>query len=399
MGSSMQISPRLGAIAASATMAIDARQKAMRREGLPVLSFGAGEPDFPTPELISAAGVAAIHEGHTKYTAVNGIQELREAIGHRLREDLGLSYGPEQITVTNGAKEALYNVFQALLSPGDEVIVPAPYWVSYEAQILLAGGTPVIVPTTEEGGFKLRPEALRVALTPRTRLLMLNSPSNPTGAVYSTEELRALGAVLATTGVGVISDEIYQRISYEGPSPSFAVAVPEMLDRTILINGASKAYSMTGWRIGFAAGPREVIAAMNKVQSHSTSNANSIAQYAAVEAFGGSQTAVESMVAAFKERRGVIVALLNGIPGIRCLEPAGAFYAFPNVRGVLGRSYGGQRIDSSLDLATYLLERAYVATVPGEAFGMPGYLRLSYACSMSTIREGIDRIAKTLAAD
>lgn len=395
----MQISPRLGAIAASATMAIDARQKAMRREGLPVLSFGAGEPDFPTPESIGEAGVAAIHEGHTKYTAVNGIQELREAIGHRLREDLGLSYGPEQITVTNGAKEALYNVFQALLAPGDEVIVPAPYWVSYEAQILLAGGTPVIVPTTEEGGFKLTPESLRAALTPRTRLLMLNSPSNPTGAVYSTEELRGLGSVLAPTGVGVISDEIYQRISYEGPSPSFAVAVPAMLDRTILINGASKAYSMTGWRIGFAAGPREVIAAMNRLQSHSTSNASSIAQYAAVEAFGGPQGAVESMVKAFKERRGVIVALLNGIPGIRCQEPAGAFYAFPNVRGVLGRSYGGQRIDSSLELATYLLERTYVATVPGEAFGTPGYLRLSYACSMSTIREGIDRIAKALAAD
>jgi aspartate aminotransferase len=395
----MHISPRLDAIAPSATMAIDARQKAMARDGLPVLSFGAGEPDFATPAAIAQEGITAIEQGRTKYTAVPGIPELREAIAGRMRADLDLHYSPDQIIVTNGAKEALYNACQALLAPGDEVIVPGPYWVSYEAQILLAGGVPVIVPTDEAGGFRLRPEQLAGALTPRTRLLMLNSPCNPTGAVYSTEELRALGAVLQPTTVGVISDEIYQRISYNGPAPSFASAVPDLFDRTILINGASKSYSMTGWRIGYAAGPLEVIRAMGTIQSHSTSNAASISQYAAVEAFHGPQDAVDAMVEAFRERREVIVALLNGIPGVRCALPDGAFYAFPNVQGVLRRSLRGRQISTSLDLATALLETAYVATVPGEAFGMPGYLRLSYACGMETIHEGVARIAAALAAD
>ena len=394
----MRISPRLDVIAPSATMAIDARQKAMKRDGLPVLSFGAGEPDFPTPEPIAEAGVAAIHGGHTKYTAVNGIPELRQAIAGRIRTDLGITYSPEQIVVTNGAKEALYNAFQALLAPGDEVIIPAPYWVSYEAQVLLAGGVPVIVPTTEEHGFKLRPEQLAAALTARSTLLVLNTPCNPTGAVYSAAELRALADVLAPTGIGVVSDEIYQRISYNGPSPSLVAVAPELYERTVLINGASKAYSMTGWRIGFAAGPLEIIKAMGAIQSHSTSNASSVAQYAAVEAFGGPQRAVDQMAAAFQERRDVIVRLLNDLPGVSCLVPDGAFYAFPNVKGVLGRSIGGHTIESSLDLANYLLEKVYVATVPGEAFGMPGYLRLSYACSMSTIREGLSRIQSALAA-
>lgn len=394
----MVISPRLDAIAPSATMAIDARQKAMKRDGLPVLSFGAGEPDFPTPEPVAEAGVAAIHKGYTKYTAVNGLPELRQAIAARLQADLDVTYTPEQIIVTSGAKEALYNAFQALLAPGDEVIIPAPYWVSYEAQVLLAGGVPVIVPTHEEHGFKLQPEHLAARLTERTRLLVLNTPCNPTGAVYTPAELRALADVLAPTAVGVVADEIYQRISYHGPSPSFAAVAPDLYDRTVLINGASKAYSMTGWRIGFAAGPLQVIKAMGTVQSHSTSNASSVGQYAAVEAFGGPQGAVEQMTAAFKERRDVIVRLLNDLPGVSCLVPDGAFYAFPNVRGVLGRPLGGRAIDSSLDLATYLLEKVYVATVPGEAFGMPGYLRLSYACSMSTIREGLSRIQSALAA-
>jgi aspartate aminotransferase len=379
-------------------MAIDARQRAMRREGLPVLSFGAGEPDFPTPQPIAEAGVDAIHQGHTKYTAVNGIPELREAIADRLRADLDVHYSAEQIIVTNGAKEALFNAFQTLLAPGDEVIIPAPYWVSYEAQVSLAGGKAVIVPTDERSGFKLRPEQLQQHLTPRTRLLVLNSPCNPSGVVYSLEELRALGAVLHPTEVGVVSDEIYQRISYNGPSPSFVSAAPDLFDRTILINGASKAYSMTGWRIGFAAGPLEVIKAMNAIQSHSTSNAATISQYAALTAFRGPQEPVDAMAAAFKERRDVIVGLLNEIPGVRCALPDGAFYAFPDVRDALGRSLNGRCIESSLDLAGYLLESAYVATVPGEAFGTPGYLRLSYACGMETIREGVARIAAALAA-
>jgi aspartate aminotransferase len=394
----MRISPRLDAIAPSATMAIDARQKAMARDGLPVLSFGAGEPDFATPPSIAQAGISAIAEGRTKYTAVPGIPELRAAIAARMRADLDLHYSADQIIVTNGAKEALYNACQALLAPGDEVIVPAPYWVSYEAQIRLAGAVPVIVPTEEQDGFRLRPDRLERALTPQTRLLILNSPTNPTGAVYSADDLRALGEVLGPTEVGVLSDEIYQRISYHGPAPSFASAVGDLFDRTIVINGASKAYSMTGWRIGYAAGPLEVIRAMGKVQSHSTSNAASISQYAAVEAFHGPQDTVDAMVEAFRERRDAIVSLLNGIPGVRCRVPEGAFYAFPNVQGVLGKTLQGHHIETSLDLATYLLETAYVATVPGEAFGMPGYLRLSYACGMETIREGVARIAAALTA-
>ncbi len=392
----MNVSGRLAALAPSATMAIDAKQRAMRREGLPVISFGAGEPDFPTPAPIARAGVAAIDAGYTKYTAVNGIPELREAIAGRLLADIGAHYSPDQIVVTSGAKEALFNAFQALVDPGDEVIIPAPYWVSYEAQVQLAGGIPVIIATREEDGFKLQPADLRERLTSRTRLLVLNTPSNPTGSVYSTEELRALGDVLEATSVGVISDEIYQRISYSGPSPSFVAAVPALADRTVLINGASKSYSMTGWRIGFAAGPLPVIKAMAGIQSHSTSNATSVAQYAAVEAFQGPQDAVDQMARAFKERRDVIVGLLNEIPGVRCAMPEGAFYAFPNVQGVLGRSMGGHVINSSLDLANYLLEKAYVATVPGEAFGTPGYLRLSYACGMDAIHAGLTRIKETL---
>ena len=369
----MHISSRLAAIAPSATMAIDAKAKAMRRDGLPVISFGAGEPDFPTPAPIAQAGVDAIAAGHTKYTTVNGIPELREAISARLESDLGVTYSPEQIIVTNGAKDALYTAFQTLLQPGDEAIIPAPYWVSYEAQVLLAGAKPVIVETQESAGFKLQPAALQAKLTPRTRLLILNTPSNPTGAVYTAAELQALATVLHNTEVGIVTDEIYQRISYNGPSPSFVVAVPELRDRTILINGASKSYSMTGWRIGFAAG-----------------------QYAAVEAFGGPQAEVDAMVRTFKERRDVIVTLLNAIPGVRCAVPDGAFYAFPNVEGVLHRSYGDRRIETSLELAAYLLEQAYVATVPGEAFGAPGYLRLSYACGMPTIEEGLARMRTAL---
>lgn len=393
----MKISARLAAVAPSATMAIDARQKAMKREGLPVISFGAGEPDFRTPTLIADAGKAAIEAGYTKYTAVNGVVELREAIAGRLRDDLDLHYSPEQIIVTNGAKEALYNAFQALLDEGDEVIIPAPYWVSYEAQVVLAGGKPVIVQTREEDGFKLQPGQLRAALTERTRLMVLNSPSNPTGSVYTAGELRALGQILQPTAVGVVSDEIYQRISYNGPSPSFAAAVPDLFDRTILINGASKAYSMTGWRIGYAAGPLEVIKAMSGVQSHSTSNASSVAQYAAIEAYHGPQQEVDRMVAAFRERRDVIVGLLQDLPGVTCNVPGGAFYAFPNVKGVLHKRYGDRAITSSLDLSRFLLESVYVATVPGEAFGIPGYLRLSYACDMETIHAGLARIKEALA--
>ncbi len=393
----MKISARLAAIAPSATMAIDTRQRAMKREGHPVISFGAGEPDFPTPAATAAAGISAIEAGYTKYTAVSGIPELREAIAARLRAEQGLQYSAQQITITTGAKAALFHAFQALIDPGDEVVIPAPYWVSYEAQVLLAGGLPVIVPTAEQNSFKLDPDSLRRSLSAKTRLLVLNSPCNPTGSVYSANELRALGAVLFDSEIGVVSDEIYQRISYDGPSASFASCVPELADRTILINGASKSYSMTGWRIGFAAGPTDIIEAMNSIQSHSTSNASTVSQYAALEAFSGPQTEVARMCEAFKERRDMMVGLLNDIPGFRCSLPSGAFYAFPNVAGVLGRTYGSSVVDTSMELAAYLLERVYVATVPGEAFGAPGYLRLSYACGTPAIQEGIGRIHQTLA--
>ena len=392
----MKISGRVAAIAPSATMMIDARQKELRREGRPIISFGAGEPDFPTPAPVASAGISAIADGCTKYTPVNGILELREAISCRLQSDWSLSYGPEQITITSGAKAALFHAFQALVSAGDEVLIPAPYWVSYEAQVQLAGGVPVIVPTGEADGFKLDPHTLKRHVNARARLLVLNTPCNPTGVVYSSDELRDLGHVLRDSEIGVVSDEIYQRISYDGPSPSFAASVPELAGRTILINGASKSYSMTGWRIGFAAGPLEAIRAMNAVQSHSTSNASSISQYAALEAYRGPQTEVDRMCAAFKERRNAIVSLLNEIPGVRCPMPAGAFYAFPNVQGVLAGWHGSPPLESSADLAAYLLEQAYVATVPGEAFGAPGYLRLSYACSMPEIREGVGRIGAAL---
>jgi len=392
----MQISSKLSTIAPSATMAIDARQKAMKRQGIPVLSFGAGEPDFRTPEHIGQAGSDAITAGYTKYTAVNGIQELREAIAGRLLAELGVSFSADQIIINHGAKEALFNAFQVLLNPGDEVLIPTPYWVSYEAQVLLAGGIPVLIQTEEAKQFKLQPEELAAHLTAKTRILVLNSPCNPTGSVYSAHELKALASVIKPTNVGVVSDEIYQRISYNGPAPSFVAAAPELIERTLLINGASKAYSMTGWRIGFAAGPLPVIKAMGTIQSHSTSNASSVAQYAALEAYSGPQEAVDLMTAAFRERRDVIVGLLNNIPGISCPMPDGAFYVFPNVQGALGRTYGGQAVESSLELATYLLEKAYVATVPGEAFGVPGFLRLSYACSMPTITEGIERIKAAL---
>jgi aspartate aminotransferase len=379
-------------------MEIDARQRELRRQGFPIISFGAGEPDFPTPAPIAGAGLDAIRDGRTKYTAVNGIPELREAVSARLLDDHGLSYAPDQITITTGAKAALFNAFQALLSPGDEVIIPAPYWVSYEAQVLLAGGVPVIVPTVEADGFKLDAGTLQRHLTAKTRLLVLNSPCNPTGSVYSRDELRALGDVLLPSGAGVVSDEIYQRISYDRPAPSFAASVPEMMDRTILINGASKSYSMTGWRIGYAAGPLEVVQAMNTVQSHSTSNATSISQYAAVEAFRGPQDEVVSMCSAFKARRDVMVSLLRQIPGVTCALPAGAFYAFPSVEALVDARRHASLPHSSAGLATHLLEQAHVATVPGEAFGAPGYLRLSYACSMAEIQEGVSRIRETVAA-
>lgn len=396
----MKLADRARRMAPSATMAVDAKAKELQRAGVDVISFGAGEPDFPTPAHVKGAATKAIDANFTKYAPVAGIADLREAVARRLQEDEGLSYRPEQIIIGNGAKEICYNICQVLLQSGDEAVIPAPYWVSYSEQVLLADATPVIVPTAEESAFKISPAALDEAITERTRLLILNSPNNPTGSVYSVEELRALGEVLRChPGVTVLSDEIYKKIAYDeaGRAPSVAATLGDLAEQIVLVDGASKAYSMTGWRIGFAAGPREVIGAMTNLQSHSTSGAASVSQKAALEAFSGDQSEVERMRREFQRRRDCIVAALNAIPGVRCLTPGGAFYAFPNVQGLLGRTYQGHQVSTTLDLVAYLLDEAHVAVVPGEAFGAPGYLRLSYATSQDLIEEGVRRMSAALA--
>ncbi len=395
----VKLSDRARRIAPSATMAVDAKAKEMQQSGVDVVSFGAGEPDFPTPAHVKEAGSAAIAANVTKYTPIGGIPELREAIATRLRADEGLDYRPEDIIVGNGAKEICYDLCQVLLQAGDEAVIPAPYWVSYSEQVLLADARPVIVPTTEESGFKVSPAQLEDAITDRTRLVFLNSPCNPTGTTYTADELAALGAVLARhPDVVLLSDEIYKKIAYtpEGRALSAAAVLRDLTDQVVLVDGASKAYAMTGWRVGFAAGPRVLIAAMHGLQSHSTSGTASISQKAAVAAFAGDQAPVESMRREFQRRRDAIVAALNAVPGFRCATPDGAFYAFPNVQGALGQSYDGRTIRTSLDLAAYLLESANVGLVPGEAFGAPGYLRLSYATSMERIDEGMRRLAAAI---
>ena len=397
----MKLADRARRIASSATMAVDARAKELQRAGVDVISFGAGEHDFPTPAHVKDAANDAISANFTKYTPIGGIPDLREAVANRLKEDEGLEYRPSQILIGNGAKEICYAICQVLLEAGDEAIIPAPYWVSYSEQVTLADATPVIVPTSEASGFKLDPAQLEAALTPRTRLLILNSPCNPTGAVYTEAELREFGEVLQRRpDVTLLTDEIYKKIAYvgNGRAASAARVLAHLADQIILVDGASKAYAMTGWRIGFAAGPQDVVAAMAKLQSHSTSGTASISQKAAVAAFAGEQDEVERMRREFQSRRDSTVAALNAMPGIRCAVPDGAFYAFPNVQGALGRSYCGRAVATSYDLVSYLLDEAHVAVVPGEAFGAPGYLRVSYAASQSLIDEGMRRMAAALTA-
>jgi len=374
---------------------MDAQAKAMRRQGIDVIGFSVGEPDFDTPAHIREAAAAAMEQGHTRYTPAGGIPELKEAIQEKLARVNGLRYGTDQIVVSVGAKHALYNAFQVLLDPGDQVIIPAPYWVSYADQVRLAGGEPVIIPTTEETAFKLTPEQLREHLTPRTRALVLNSPCNPTGAVYSRQELAGLAeAVLSHPDCLIIADEIYEPFVYDGHQHvSIASLAPEVQARTLVINGVSKMYAMTGWRIGYAAGPKELVQAMADLQSQSTSNPTSISQWAAVAALRGPQDAVAQMVAAFRQRRDLMLAGLRALPGVTCGQPGGAFYLFPRVDAVLGRRWGDTVIASSQDLAMALLNEAGVALVPGSAFGCEGYLRLSYATSENQIRAGLERLA------
>lgn len=389
----MKLADRVKNISPSPTLAIDARAKKMIAAGEKVINFGAGEPDFDTPEHIKEAAMAAIRKGMTKYTPVGGTMELKKAIIQKLKADNGLEYTPEQIVVSVGAKHSLYNAMMVLLQPGDEVILPAPYWVTYLEQIKLAGAVPVIVQTRQENGFKLTAEELLSVVSPRTKMVIINSPGNPTGAVYTKEELVELGKVIEDRGLVVISDEIYEKLIYDGcEHVSIASLSPALKEQTVVINGMSKAYAMTGWRIGYAAAPTEVARAMVDLQSHSTSNPTSIAQAASVAALTGTQEPLMEMVAEFRRRRDYMLQRLNAIPGISCNTPSGAFYVFPSMARYIGRQYKGRQINGASDLASLLLDEVKVAVVPGVAFGDDRCFRLSYATSMENIVEGLNRI-------
>ena len=395
----MKLAKRMAKIKPSPTLAVDAKAKAMKAQGIDVIGFGVGEPDFDTPDNIKDAAIKALKAGFTKYTPAGGAEELKAAVCDKFRRDNGIEYNPADVLISCGAKHSLYNIFQALLDDGDEVIIPAPYWVSYPDMAYLAGAVPVPISTTEQSGFKITPKQLKKAITPKTKMLILNSPSNPTGASYSRDDLAALAQVVLGTDIIVVSDEIYEKLVYDGfTSISIVTVEPRIKAQTIIVNGVSKTYSMTGWRIGYAAGPADAIKAMANIQSQSTSNPTSFAQKGALEAMQGPQGFIEEMVAEFDRRRIYMVKRLNGIAEFSCLTPNGAFYAFPNVSGVYGRSAEGMAINNSNDFAAYLLEKAGVAVVAGGAFGADNNMRLSYATSMGNIEKGIDRIEKAVAA-
>jgi aspartate aminotransferase len=394
----MKLAGRVAKVKPSETLAITAKANALRAEGRDVIGFGAGEPDFDTPDHIKKAAIKAIEAGFTKYTPVGGTDELKDAIINKLKVDNNLEYKRSQVVVSCGAKHSLYNLAQALFEEGDEVIIPAPYWVSYPDIVVLADGQPVIVNTLEKDGFKMKPEQLKSAITSRTRAVILNSPSNPTGAAYSPDDLKALAPVLADKDIFIITDDIYEKILYtDYPFANIATIDQRLKDRTIVVNGVSKAYAMTGWRIGYAAGPEEIIAAISKIQSQNTSNPTSISQKASVAALNGDQSVVGMMVGEFRKRRDYIVQALNDIPGIHCLMPEGAFYVFPNVSAIYGRFCSGRKITNSTDFIEYLLDEANVATVPGAAFGSDDHIRLSYATSLKNIEEGVKRIKNAIA--
>ncbi|NTU77877.1 MAG: pyridoxal phosphate-dependent aminotransferase [Chloroflexales bacterium] len=394
-----RLARRLAQLEPSATSAMNARVQQLRAEGIKVISFSVGEPDFDTPTPIKAAAIDALNKNLTHYTPAGGIAELRKAIAARVSADQGLAYTANQITVTTGAKEGLYLAFQALCDDGDEAIIPAPYWVSYIEQAKLAGATPVTPMTSEATGFRITPEQLRAALTPRTKIIVLNSPSNPTGAVYSAAELRALADVLLESEAIIITDEIYDAISYVEYARWLHVA-PELAERTLIVNGASKAYAMTGWRVGYVAGPQPIVTAIKDIQSHTSTHTASIAQYAALVAYTPSDEldqTVRDMAAAFHRRRDLILELLAEIPGVTCAVPDGAFYVFPNVADLLGRPLkNGAVCATSDELNNYLLDQAHIACVGGESFGAPGYIRLSYATSEADIIEGMRRFRDSL---
>lgn len=393
------LSERLAKLQPSATIGLIGRISELRKEGINVISFGQGEPDFATPESIKQAGIDAIEKNLTRYTPAGGIPELREAIAQQETTASGVKWEKDSVVVTSGAKEALYLAFQAICNPGDEVIIPAPYWVSYIEQVHLASAVPVIIPTDETTGFKITAEQLAAHLTPKTRVLVLNSPSNPTGSVYNAEELAALAEVLRPTEVMVLSDEIYDRICYT-PYARWLQVAPDMQSQTLIFNGFSKTYAMTGWRVGYVIGEKPIAGAMKSIQSHSTTHPASMAQYAALSVYSNMEELekqLEERLAAFRERRDLIVDTLSKIPGVICPVPDGAFYVFPNVSGLLNKPLqNDSTCATSEELATYLLEQAHIGMVFGEAFGAPGYLRISYAQSKATIEEGMRRLTEAI---
>ena len=394
--SESRISAAVAAIAPSATLAVDAKAKAMKAAGEPVIGFGAGEPDFPTPAHIVEAAVEACRDPKNhKYTPAGGLPELKEAIAAKTQRDSGLEVAPGDVLVTNGGKHAVYAAFLTLVDPGDEVLLPAPYWTTYTEPIGLAGGVTVPVVCDESTGFKATVDQLEAARTERTKVLVFVSPSNPTGAVYSPEEVRAIGRWAAEHGIWVMTDEIYEHLVYgDHTFSSMPVEVPEIRDRCVVLNGVAKTYAMTGWRVGWMIGPSDVIKAATNLQSHSTSNVANVSQRAALAAVSGSLDDVAMMREAFDRRRLAIWKLLDGIDGVDCLEPEGAFYAYPNLTGLYGRSLNGRTAHNTLDLAEIILEEAKVAIVPGEAFGTPGYARLSFALGDDDLGEGVERIAR-----
>jgi aspartate aminotransferase len=394
-----RISARIGGIAESATLAVDAKAKALKAAGRPVIGFGAGEPDFPTPApIVAAAQAACADPKNHRYTPAAGLPELRAAIAAKTARDSGLEIAAGQVLVTNGGKQAVYQAFATLVDPGDEVLLPAPFWTTYPEAITLAGGVPVVVTTGPDADYLPSVDQLEAARTPRTKVLLWCSPSNPTGSVAPRELTEAVGRWAVENGVWVITDEIYEHLVYDGAEAvSLPVAVPELADTCVVLNGVAKTYAMTGWRVGWMAGPADVIKAATNLQSHLSSNVCNVAQRAALEAVSGPLDAVAEMRAAFDRRRRTIVELLSAIPGVRCPTPRGAFYAYPSVQELVGRQLRGARIDDTVGLAAAILEHAEVAVVPGEAFGTPGFLRLSYALADDDLRTGVERMGALLA--
>lgn len=391
---------RMSLVKPSVTLAINAKANELKAQGVAIIGFGSGEPDFGTPAHIQLAAIDAMRAGHTRYTPASGIPALKEAICDSIKKDYGLDYANENVTVSCGGKHALYNLFMALLDEGDEVIIPAPYWVSYPDMTLLAGGKPVIVPCPDTDNFMLKPDTLEAAITERTKILILNTPSNPTGVHYGRDDLKALAEVLLKhPQVIIISDDVYFKILFDGAEwANLSMVEPQLKERTIITNAVSKTYCMTGWRIGWIAAEKEIVAAANKLQSQSTSNPNSIAQYAAIAALTGDQEPLTKMVASFDERRRYVLDRLEAIPGVNCPRPNGAFYVFPNLSAYHGKSFKGQQINGSVDLCAYLMEEAHLAAVPGEAFGDDKCVRFSYVISPEDLEEGFNRLANALGA-